>query len=220
MRGTAMRRPIGAAHNGARRVSWIVMGVAVLALLLMGCGVTNGNPLGGTSATGTPVGSAGSAKDGTPAARGATTTETAGAAHAAPGATPVGGAAGSAGAGAGSGESCPAANGQAAGARPAPDVVVGQASFEQRVALHQGQTVEFRLGTTFEWRLLVDDPAHVLAAQQPQGAYDPRLNLCVWRFSVVAAGTAHLTFDGEPHCKGGTACPQLALEQRYDVTSA
>src|SRR5690242_19377885 len=129
MRGDAMRRPIGAAHVGARRVSWIVMGVAVLALLLMGCGVTNRQPLGDTSATGTPVGNAGSAKSGTPAAREASATETAGMAHAAPGATPVNGSAGSGGAGAGSGESCPAANGQAAGARPAPDVVVGQASF-------------------------------------------------------------------------------------------
>lgn len=99
-------------------------------------------------------------------------------------------------------------------------MIVGQTGIVRHVALHRGQTVEFRMGTTFEWLLLVSDPAHMLVARQPQGAYDAGLNLCVWRFSVVAAGTAHLTFDGEPHCKGGTACPQLALEQEYDVTSA
>ncbi|HST88814.1 MAG TPA: hypothetical protein VLJ14_10580 [Ktedonobacterales bacterium] len=183
--------------------------VLALALVCAGCGVTSGQALGGTPA-GTPTGSAGSANGRT------TATETAGAAHAGPGATPAGG---SGGTGAGGGESCPAANGQAANTRPAPDVIVGQTGIEQHVALHQGQTVEFRLGTTFEWLLLVSDPAHVLSAQQPRGAYDSQLNLCVWRFAVVAAGTAHLTFDGEPHCKGGTTCPQLALEQEYDVTS-
>lgn len=211
-----MRGTIGMTHDGARRVSrrvsWIVASMAVLGLLLAGCGVTSGQALGGARAD-TPTRSAGSVNGRTTT----TTTATADAAAAAHGATPVSGSGGSSGAGAGSGESCPAANGQAANARPAPDVIVGQARIEQTVTLHRGQTVEFRMGTTFEWLLLVSDPAHMLVAQQPQGAYDAGLKLCVWRFSVTAAGTAHLTFDGEPHCKGGTACPQLALEQEYDV---
>lgn len=209
-------------HRGMRvlkmaHAPWLAAAALALAMVFAGCGVTSGQALGGTSG-----GQAGSAQGGTATARGATATETTGAAqHAGPGATPVGGASGSGGTTAGSGTSCPGTDGQAAGTRPAPDVVVGQSSLDQHVTLHRGQTVEFRLGTAFEWRLLVSDPAHVLVAQQPQGTYDARLNLCVWRFGVAtAAGTAHLTFDGEPHCKGGTVCPQLALEQTYDVTSA
>jgi hypothetical protein len=105
-------------------------------------------------------------------------------------------------------------------AHPA-DVVVGPpSSMHEQVTVQQGRTLEIRLRPQFRWSLSTQDRAHSLTSAQPNGWYDASLQVCVWRFTAVASGTADLTYTGTAVCQGGAPCPQFAINEDFTVTVA
>ncbi|HKV84242.1 MAG TPA: hypothetical protein VJN88_06775 [Ktedonobacterales bacterium] len=115
---------------------------------------------------------------------------------------------------------CPVKQAPADAATPTGAVVVnGVSAMEQQVTASQGQAVVVQLKPEMRWVLNIQDPNHTLTPAQPNGWYDAGLNVCVWRFSVVARGNATLYFGGTVVCQAGSVCPKFAVEQDVTVTA-
>ena len=177
-----------------RRRYLTLLGGAIIVSLFTACGASASGGLG--AAPGTPVGT--------------TITATATASSSSSGAMPSDTVTAAL-------NGCPVKQAPSNATAPTDAVVVKQsATMEQHVSASQGQALVVQLRPELRWTLNIQDPNHTLAPSQPNGWYDAGLNACVWRFVVVARGTATLTFGGAAICQGGTICPHIALEQ--DVT--
>jgi hypothetical protein len=117
---------------------------------------------------------------------------------------------------------CPSAQPPADAASFKPDVIVSQdaqvAGKAQPIVLAQGQRLEIRLQSMFNWELMMSGASSALAVTGPQGWYDANLNVCVWRFTAVGSGEANLTFDGVIVCPPLKLCPSVEESAAYRVT--
>lgn len=114
---------------------------------------------------------------------------------------------------------CPVKQAPADAAAFVPDVTVTEeGGLGQQITLARGQRLEIRLGPEVQWTLTVTDPTRILASTTAEGWYSPQLNVCIWRFSALTAGSAQLTFAGRFICQPHTQCVTAVIAQEYDVT--
>jgi hypothetical protein len=103
-----------------------------------------------------------------------------------------------------------------------PDVIVTYAQDQgapQSVALAPGQRVEIHLAPGAKWSLIITDPTHILASTSSEGWYDPSSNACIWRFTAISAGDAHLAFKGPVLCPSNIRCTAALELATFDVTT-
>lgn len=195
------------ALTNPRRESLTVLGGLLALALLSACGVSGQDARGGTHTNGTPrQATATSASAMTDAA---TATTAPGNTSAIPSDTVTAALNG-----------CPVKQAPANAALASNAVVVKQTgAMEQQVTVTQGQLLAIQFAPAFRWTLSVQDPNHTLAPGRPNGWYDAGLNACVWRFTVVAQGTAVLTYSGVAICHVGSVCQQLAFKQDLTVSA-
>jgi hypothetical protein len=102
-----------------------------------------------------------------------------------------------------------------------PDVIVTSSQdlgAAQSVSLTRGQRLEIRLDPTTQWSLTSADPAHVLQGSATEGWFDASLSACMWRFTAINAGVAHLTFHGVILCRPNIRCTAVFDEAAFVVT--
>jgi hypothetical protein len=103
-----------------------------------------------------------------------------------------------------------------------PDVIVSQnsdaAGVAQSITLAQGQRLEIRLQSMFNWVLMISGTSNALAITGPQGWYNASLKMCVWRFTAIDAGEVRLDFEGTIVCPPLKLCPSIEESATYQVT--
>jgi hypothetical protein len=117
---------------------------------------------------------------------------------------------------------CPLAHPPADAASFKPDVMVSQnaqsAGTAQPIILAQGQRLEIRLQSMFNWELTMTGASNSLAITSPRGWYDASVHACVWRFTAVGAGEVTLTYNGVIVCPPLKLCPSVEQAAIYRVT--
>jgi hypothetical protein len=89
----------------------------------------------------------------------------------------------------------------------------------QPVTLTHGQHLEIRLSPLNQWSLTITDPTHILASTSSEGWYDPSANACMWRFTAIGSGGAHLAFKGLVLCPPNIRCTAALDLAAFDVTA-
>lgn len=81
-----------------------------------------------------------------------------------------------------------------------------------------GDTVEIDLDAAYRWDLVAAPAA--LQVLPPSGAFDSARNLCVWRFTVAAAGTSTVKFQRREIATPGRLTSPLIINYGFVIATA